>query len=453
MRTSLHPRAAASPASTDELRSVRSAPAWRPLRACSPMLPLSGAGRAIAVVALIDSTGTGLFLAGSAIFFTRVIGVTSAEVGLGLSAAGLLGLLVSVGWGAAMDRLGARRILVVLSLWRALGYAALAFARGPFAFFGILCFIGMADRSVAPATQLFVAEAVGSRDRVRTMATVRSVRNVGFTMGALLAAIALHVDSPLAYQLLVLSDALTFAVGAALIARIRVAAPPTPSPSLRGLTGPRLVFSDRRYLAVTVLNSVLALHMTLLTIGIPLWVVNHTRADKAILVPLLVVNTVLTVLFQVRTSRRATTVAGAGRCLRRAGVALALACVLLAAAGELPAPAAAAFLVAAVVAQTVAELLQAAGGWELSYELAPEDRRGAYLSVFAAGTTVQQIVGPILLGAVVIATGPLGFLGLAVVFLVAGAAAEAVPKGVRGAAAPHAVRPATTPEPRHGRSE
>lgn len=54
-------------------------------------IPDRGAGRTLAIVAVIDSTGTGLFLAGAAIFFIRAIGLSAAQVGLGLSIGGAVG--------------------------------------------------------------------------------------------------------------------------------------------------------------------------------------------------------------------------------------------------------------------------------------------------------------------------------------------------------------------------
>src|SRR5262249_58689599 len=70
------------------------------------LVPGQRVGRWLALAALIDSTGTGLFMTGSAIYFTRVVGLSAAQVGLGLSVAGLVGLLGSVPIGVLGDRFG-----------------------------------------------------------------------------------------------------------------------------------------------------------------------------------------------------------------------------------------------------------------------------------------------------------------------------------------------------------
>jgi dipeptide/tripeptide permease len=104
--------------------------------------------------------------------------------------------------------------------------------------------------------------------------------------------------------------------------------------------------------------------------------------------------------------------------LRLAGVALALCCVGLAAAGERSATPTVALLALACVFLAAGELWQAAGGWDLSYKYAPEDCRTMCLAVFNLGPTAQEICGPLLITGVVITAGPAGWLGLAVVFLV-----------------------------------
>jgi hypothetical protein len=249
------------------------------------------------------------------------------------------------------------------------------------------------------------------------MAVLRVARNVGFAAGSLLAAAALATANPLASRALIAVDALTFLYAAAAMRApgLRAAGRPVPP---AGVDGPRrqpatTALRDRRYLFATLLNGVLSVHMTLLAVGIPVWVVTHTRAPAALVGMLLGINTVLAMLLQVPASRYATSLAAAARSLAASGALLALACTLLAAAARVPPAWAVAVLVTAVLAHTAAELLQSAGGWTLSYELAPGARQSTYLSVFNLGVSVQRAAGPALVTGIVIAHGTAGWLGLA----------------------------------------
>ena len=70
-------------------------------------IPDRGAGRTLALATFIDATGTGLFLAGAAIFFVRSIGLTAAQVGLGLSVGAAVGFATTVPIGVLLrDRDG-----------------------------------------------------------------------------------------------------------------------------------------------------------------------------------------------------------------------------------------------------------------------------------------------------------------------------------------------------------
>src|SRR5215831_17409263 len=151
-------------------------------------IPDRGAGRTLALVAFIDSIGTGLFLAGAAIFYVRSIGLTAAQVGLGLSVGGAVGLATTVPAGALGDRLGPRRLLVLLQLWRAACLVALTVVSGVVSFTVVAALMAIAETATPSLTQAVVASAVDGQSRVRTMAILRSTRNAGFSAGALLAA-------------------------------------------------------------------------------------------------------------------------------------------------------------------------------------------------------------------------------------------------------------------------
>ena len=73
---------------------------------------------------------------------------------------------------------------------------------------------------------------------------------------------------------------------------------------------------------------------------------------------------------------------------------------------------------AAVVLLTFAELLQVGASWTLSFDLAPEEARSAYLVLFNASRTVaNRVAGPVLMTGVVLALGTAGWIALACVLL------------------------------------
>ncbi|MBT3112784.1 hypothetical protein KMB26_27315 [Streptomyces sp. CYG20] len=251
------------------------------------------------------------------------------------------------------------------------------------------------------------------------MAVIRTVRNVGFSLGALAAAPLLLADGVWLNRGVLLGNAVAFVAAAVPVARLRLAAAPRPV-TVRSPLAAFGAVRDWRYVCLTALNAVLALHMTLLAVGLPLWVTHHS--DRAPTPscrswcwstpcwpsPSRCPSPGASNRTPERCARpapgRAPRSPSAPRCFavpRRSRTRR----------GDRrrdPSP---------VVALTAGELWQA-GGWELSYAYAPEDRRTTYLSLFGLGTSAQDMAGPLVV-ALVLGVGSAGWLALAVVFVAA----------------------------------
>lgn len=374
--------------------------------------------RPLVLSSLVDSTGSGLYLSGAVVFFTRSAGLSAAQVGLGLTVGGICGVVALVPLGMLTDRIGPRRTAALLHFWQAIGFVAYAFVHNFATFLAAACFLGIPAQAVLPVAQVFVEHHAGPELRVRLMAVFRSIYNVGFTLGALLTTAVLAIDNRAAYLSIVLGDGASFLLAGFLLLRVPLLAKP-PATAVRVPRLPRSL-RQRWFLVVTLLNAVISLHITLLVIGVPAWATLHTSAPREIIGVLFVLNTMMIVTFQVRVSRGTDSVAGGVRALRLAAVFLAAASVTLTlAAGEGPVVACV-VLVAGTALLTFGELFQSSGGVGLSYRLAPPDQQGEYLAVFGLGKGVQYMAGPALVTIAVIGHGTLGWVVLALGFLAAG---------------------------------
>jgi hypothetical protein len=267
-----------------------------------------------------------------------------------------------------------------------------------------------------------VPEVVGEEQRVRTLALVRSVRNTGFSLGALVAAPLIASESRTSLQVVVLANAVSFVVTGMLLTRVRAdpgaarvlaRAPSGPLAALRG-------FRDWRYAGLAALNIVFSVHLTLLVLVIPLWVITATAAPPAVISLLLLVNTTMAVLLQIPLSRRAEDVAGSRALMARAGLALAACCLMMVVASAVSAWAAVAVLVLGMVFMTLGEIWQSAAAWTLSYTFAPPVQRVQYLAIFGlSGLLAQDVFGPFLLGGAMVDLGRAGWVLLGAVILLA----------------------------------
>ncbi|MEU8927452.1 MFS transporter [Kitasatospora sp. NPDC048545] len=425
------------------------APAPRGARALTrralDRLPSSRTARVFVLVAFVDAFGRGFFLAGSTLFYTQVIGLSAAQVGAGLSIAGLLGVACAVPIGRAADRFGDGPTLTALQLWRGASFLVYPFVDDFRMFLVVACLIGAVEQAVGPIIQSVAGSTTEQGSPVQAMAFIAVARNSAYALAAVLATVVITVASSVAaYVGFVVANALAFLATAALLTRLRLPRPGDGGASddrrdrrETGLGDRLLPFRDPRFLLLSLANGVLYLHVPILSVAFPLWIVTRTDAPRGFIGVALVMNTVMAVALQVRFSRGGEDVARAGRKQRAAGAALAAFCVLTAAIASVGPALAGALTLLAAVPLTLGELWQSAGGWGISYRFAPAEQRTYYLSIYQLGATGVAVAGPLVLSTAVVDHGYPGWFGLGAVFALTGLAVPYL-LGRRAAAAPPA---------------
>ncbi|MFD7875028.1 MFS transporter [Streptomyces sp. NPDC059766] len=397
----------------------------RPVTRAAGLLPVDPVLRRATVLTALNSLGNGLYFPLGVLYFTRIVGLDATAVGLGMTVAGLVGVAAGIPAGRAADRWGARQVGSLL--WGGTGCATAAYVL-VHSYVGFLvavvCATGLqvASRGVQGA---LYADVLPAPTRVEARAYLRMVTNVGMGVGGLFGAIALQLDTRSAYMTVILVNALSFAAPALMVRRLPLAPHAidrVPVAADAPAADRWRAVRDLPFLAVTVLNSVLVVQYTLSEVGLPLWIVQRTEAPRWTAALLMIVNCALVALLQVRIARRVSRVPSAVRAMGRAGLLLAVACAVYAlSAGLSPVWAVLALTVGAVV-QVFAEVLSAAGGWTLGYELADARAHGVYQGVFGAGMSAGMMAGPALVTVTAIRYGSAGWAALGVLFAVVGLA-------------------------------
>ncbi|MEU3546122.1 MFS transporter [Streptomyces longwoodensis] len=374
----------------------------------------------LALAQLSNSVGDGAYYTTSALYFTQVVGLSPARVGLGLTVGWAAGSLAGVPLGRLADRRGARGTAVLLALGTALAVASFTVVRGFLPFVLVACGYAAAQSGLAAARQALLAVLVPAGERTGLLARLQSTLNAGLAVGAGLGGLALHSGTRGAYLAVFVLDAVSFLVCAGLLSALPAAgavagAVPGVAPGRRpaGLG----VLRDRPYARVALLNTVLLLRLPLLSLVLPLWITTRTEAPVWLVSGLFVLNTAAVTLFQVRAARGVDGVAPATRAVRRAGWVMLAACAVFALSAGGGTAWAVGLLVLGAVLQVVAEMGQSAGSWQLSFELAPPDRVGEYQGFFGTGVTVARTLGPLVLTSLLVEWGTPGWLLLGAVTL------------------------------------
>ncbi|WP_031484804.1 MFS transporter [Streptomyces bicolor] len=378
------------------------------------LVPPAGPQRVLALAQLSNSVGDGAYYTTSALYFSQIVGLAPARVGLGLTVGWAVGSLVGVPLGRLADRCGPRGTAVLLALATGLAVASFTVVRGFVPFVLAACAYAAVQSGLAAARQALLAGLVPAGERTGLLAHLQSTLNAGLAVGAGLGGLALHAGTRAAYLGVFALDAVSFLVCAGLLLRLPAVQAVRAIPvGQRGLERKRhgmAVLGDRPYVVVALLNTVLLLRLPLLSLVLPLWITRRTEAPAWLVSALFVLNTGAVMLFQVRAARGVTGLGTATRAVRRAGWVMLAACVVFALSAGASLWVAVGVLVVGAVLQVVAEMGHSAGSWQLSFDLAPEGRVGEYQGLFGTGVTVARTLGPLLLTTLLVEWGAPGWL-------------------------------------------
>lgn len=300
-------------------------------------LPDDPVARALTVSTMAFALANGVFYTVSTLYFTRVVGLPPTTVGLGLGIAGGVGVASAYGSGWLSDRVGAHLVLTWGTVVMGLAMLAYQLADTAVLFTVIACLAVGGRAANGSAKSAILATWYTGPERVDVRARMRVVTNVLIGLGTVVAGAALLVDTAAAYHVAMASVGalvLLATVPVVLLPRrvpelVERLAASTPSSGTKAATGAPSGPSplrDRTYLASVACNAVVALHFGLQTVGVPLWIAS-TEAPTVMVSVLLVLNTALCALLQVRAARGTDDVRRAGITVRRASWLLAFACL------------------------------------------------------------------------------------------------------------------------------
>ncbi len=388
------------------------------------LVPPKGPIRALVRANLGRSVGNGILVSLVVLFFVRSVGLPPGQLGIGLTIAAAVKIFTSVPAGHLVDVIGPRTSAVGFVSLQGVLIAGYTMADGFTGFVVAATLVSLAETAGESARGALLAAVVAGGERVRARAYLRAVNNIGISVGAVFGGIALSLDSRTGYLALLVACGLLF-VGSGLS---YLALPPV-APVDRGERARWwAVLGDKPFVVVSVINAVLMMNAGILTVALPIWIAARTNAPAYVFSAILVINTVMVVVFQVRMSRGAEDVTGGARALCRSGVLLAACCGLFALAAGRPVWLAVVLLGAGALVHVFGELLYSAGSWALAYELAPEHAHGQYQGMFGMSNNIGAMVTPVVATTLIIGAGWIGWLVFAVVLLGAGIAAPSVGK-------------------------
>jgi MFS family permease len=372
-------------------------------------IPVERDLRVLALGSFANRFGGGAVMTTSALYFTRQVGFSAAEVALAISVAAVVGILVQVPAGQLGDTRGPRRVLTLCMTGAALTSALPVLARTPWQLALLLSVLALFERSAGSVQQGVIAQLATGGRGVLFKAYLRAVTNTAIGLGSVFGGAALVIDERWAYVSVFLINAVFTGFAAWNTTRL---------PDLPGYVRiegePRLaVLRDWPYVVVVAITGLYSLHFFVMELGLALYISERTAAPPVMVAILLVMNTACVALFQVRLSRRADSVEAGARALVRGAVWIAVGFAVVSLADRGDATFAIAVLVLGSLAHVVGEMIGSGGQWGLQMGLAPHERQGQYQGFAGLGFSVVAVVGPPVVTLLCVDLGETGWLLLA----------------------------------------
>lgn len=381
--------------------------------------PSSLAGR-LSLQSLLFASGEGTFLAGSAVFFYAVVGLSLAEVGIGLTVAAVASFCVAVPMGKLVDHYGPKRMWSLSAVIQGALFLAWPFIDSFPQYVALAVVMEVSGTLGGAAHGAYVIDVLPPSERVESRAYMYSALNVGFSIGAFLGAGAIAFGTDVLRWAPVLTTALYLANSAAILRLpdathdVRSEAPrvkPEGVPAIR----------NGSWIAVTFFTGVMWTNQVLLHTVIPLWLVTETDAPRVLVAVLFATNTLMCIVLPRLASRGISDVTTALRAVRISTLFFVLTCVVTLLTHETVGWVTIAMFFLGHVVLTFAELFLSASGWTFEAELMDPRRRGDYQGVAELGNTLGRFWAPAVYGFLAMHWGAYGWLTIASIVVVAAA--------------------------------
>jgi MFS family permease len=360
------------------------------MRVVSSWVPAAPVARRLCAQTFIYSLALGVILPGNAAYFTRHVGLSLQEFGTAFSIATAVAFLLAIPLGRVSDRIGAQVVWLSTALIEGVAFMSYPLVGAMLQAVLVMSVLEVAAITGNSARMAYTLEVLPDEGRVRALAQTRIWFNIGAASGGAATGLALSLPSGLA-GIPILTGLLTL-VNAASIRRL----PPTgarlrrrPNPLTSG------ALRDRRFVTLALVMGLVGSSAGVMNVVLPAWMLSRTAIPASALGAFFVLNTVLVVLLQVPLSKGAETLVGAAHSGRVAGLLMAATCLVAVGLSFSTIPwVIIAVGVAVFSVLTASEIFYSASRWGVFAEVAPEDGRAEYQSLYQLGARAALFVVP-----------------------------------------------------------
>ena len=354
--------------------------------------PSVGEHRRFVTAIVADTVGSGLFMPITLLYFLAMTDLSLVQIGSAMSLSALVTMPGAFVIGSLVDRFGPRRMMLAGNLIQAVGMLAYLWADSllAVALWTVLLNIGRQSFWGSFGNVVTAISAPGEREL--WFGFLQAVRNLGYSVGGVLAGIALQIGTDMAFQTVVVVNAVTFVLAFVLLLDVpdhRVA-----TDHDAPVEGWGVVLRDRAYLRLVLGQFGFVAGMMVLNFALPVYVAETIDLPGWVVGAIFTVNTALVGLGQGLVVRRMTGQVRA-RMMGLAQLVFLASYALFVVAGWLPVWLAIVVMLVGATIYTFGELTGGPVFSATAAEAAPDHLRGRYLGLFQLAWGIGGAVTPV----------------------------------------------------------
>jgi MFS family permease len=345
----------------------------------------------------IDALGSGVWMPLSMLYFLHQTSLSLVELGLAMTIANTIVIPVVPLIGSMVDRVGPRTVMQVANAGAAAAFVLYPFAHSLVAV-TVLVFLATATRQAFwGALGPMVTAITRPGERELWFGFLQAMRNAGYGVGGIMAAVALTIGTGAAYQSVVLANAASYVLAFVLMLGVAGGRAVATEDGDRA-RGWWVAFGDRGYRTLIAVIFCYAMVTMTLNVSMPVYFVESLGLPGWVPGTVFVINTVMIGIGQGLVVRRM-----AGHARRRV-LHAAIACsavsfVMFVLADTLTVATAVVVVLAAAFVYTLGEMTAGPVVSALSAEMPPPDQRGRYMAASQLAWGVSGAVAPLLYSA------------------------------------------------------
>lgn len=354
--------------------------------------PAIGEHRRFVTAIVADTVGSGLFMPITLLYFLAMTDLSLVQIGSALSLSALLTMPGAFVIGSLVDRFGPRRMMLIGNLVQAVGMLAYLWADSLLVVALWTTLLNLGRQSFWGSFGNVVTAISAPGERELWFGFLQAVRNLGYSVGGVLAGIALQIGTDIAYQSVVVVNAVTFVLAFVLLLDVpdhRVArADDAP------LEGWGVVLRDRAYLRLVLGQMGFVAGMMVLNFALPVYVAETIDLPGWVVGAIFTLNTAMVGLGQGLVVRRMTGQVRA-RMMGLAQLIFVASYAMFVVAGWLPVWLAVVVMIVGAGVYTFGELTGGPVFSATAAEAAPDHLRGRYLGLFQLSWGIGGAVAPV----------------------------------------------------------